>query len=576
MRACFLAVIGVLVAASAAMADPATQPAAPSATGLVVQLVDEQGKPLANQSICMMPVSVGYPQAEAGGPYHADKEGKVTIEPLPPGEHQYVLWQNRPVPTFVAIQMPPGEGQTTQAVKKGDLPGGMPDLDIKAKLHEDSGKRTVDVVITNNTDRPYKLSGTDLQLASGDYRIFPLGSGAWGATVPAKGKGSLQLAIYWDEYLHGGLWVSRRGEGTAEGIVPATPAGEGMTWYRVVVANNGSLPFALPKLDRTTGRVIDHAGKGVSGATVYLSSNQQVELLNGKNQYQRGEPVPWNGPTPQPYGGSKAVTDKDGLFTLTLVGGDRLVVVAGQLVWVARLEAGKGKQQAVRLPQPGKVTIAYDIEGAAKDGVVRLELKTWDMPDWLGVVRTELYVTCRNGQSIDVADLEPGEYDVCRWIECLRLGDMGEGGMLDRGTLKVESGKASKLEYVRSKGCPISGQVVGLKDANLPGAFIEVLPEQATGNRYVGDEWKLTVFDKLVTGPDGQFKTSRISPGTYMVTAYAYKPEDPNQAMDTGIRMPDLLGKVKVVVPETGQAPFVRIDIAHRSGEKAAAAVADN
>jgi hypothetical protein len=221
------------------------------------------------------------------------------------------------------------------------------------------------------------------------------------------------------------------------------------------------------------------------------------------------------------------------------------------------------------------VTIAYDIEGAAKEGVVRLELKTWNMPDWRGVVQTVSYVKCPNGQTVDVGELAPGEYDVFRWIETLVLGDGGHSGMLDRGTLKVESGKAARLEYVRTKGCPISGQVAGLKEAGLPGAFIEVLPEQATGNLLFGDEWKLTVFDLLVTGQDGHFKTSRISPGTYMVTAKAYKPvprsEDRSGITDLGgIRLPELLGKVKVVVPESGQAAPIRIEMRSDSAEEPA------
>jgi hypothetical protein len=571
MRACFLAAIGLLIAASAARAAPAAQPGNPPVTALVVHLVDEQGKPLTNQSICMMPVSVGYPQAEAGGPYNADKDGKVTIESLSPGEHRYVLRQEWPVPTFVTFQVPPAGLQTKVVLKRDELPGARPDIDIKAKVHEENGKRTVDLVISSNTEQPYELRSTDLQLVSGDYRIFPPASAVpTGGTVPAKSKGNLQLAIDWDEYLHGGLWVSRRGEHVAE-TVPATPAGEGMAYYRVVVANTGALPFVLPKLERTRGRVIDYAGKGVSGATVYLSSNQAVELYNGKNEFRWPEPVPYRGP-PCPYSGSRAVADKDGRFTLTLVGGDRLVVVAGQLVWVARLEAGK--EQTIRLPHPGKATIAYEIEGAAKEGVFRLQLMSWDMPDWRGVVQTTLYVKCPNGQTIDVADLTPGEYDVFREIDGLRVGDLGHSGMLDRGTLKVESGKAAKLEYVRTKGCPISGQVVGLKEAGLPGAFIDVRPEQATGDPRA-DEWKLTFFDALVTGPDGQFKTSRIAPGTYMVTAEASKPadrsEDTSAVILGGWLLPGFVGKVKVVVPESGEVKPIRIEIAPLSDKKAAA-----
>jgi hypothetical protein len=153
---------------------------------------------------------------------------------------------------------------------------------------------------------------------------------------------------------------------------------------------------------------------------------------------------------------------------------------------------------------------------------------------------------------------------------------MGFPSMLDRSRLKVEAGTAAKLEYVRPKGGPISGQVVGLKEAGLPGALVKVGTEQATGNPFVptlGDVWKSPVFDAVVTGPDGQFKTSRIPPGTYMVTASAWKPEPPSMAFHTGIRGPDFIGKVKVVVPEDGEVKPVRIEVPPLSGEKPAAPV---
>jgi hypothetical protein len=123
-------------------------------------------------------------------------------------------------------------------------------------------------------------------------------------------------------------------------------------------------------------------------------------------------------------------------FTISGAGGarDRLVVAAGGLTWLAKPQAGK--ELTIQLPQPGKVSIAYDIQGAAKEGVFRLELKTWDMPDWRGIVQIVRRVKCGNGEDVDVSDLTPGEYDVCRLVENLRVGDAGNSSMLDRGTLR--------------------------------------------------------------------------------------------------------------------------------------------
>ena len=553
--------------ATTAMLVPST--ASPRGTKVAAQLVDEEGKPLTNQSISVMPATVGYPQAEMGGPYIADKDGKVTLDSVSPGEHRYVLRQQLPVPTFVAGGLP-----AKVTVKNGEPSGGKPDLDVKAKVHEENGKRTVDLVITNNTDKPYELKSTDVQLASGDYRIFPPASAVpAGGTVPAKGKGSMQFSVDWDEYLHSGVWVSRRGEDIEE-KTPAAPPAVGMAYYRIDVGNCYSLPFELPTLGKFRGRVIDHAGRGLAGATVYLAGSQAMQVTNG----QPGAGHWYNGMLERfgAFGGSKAVTDKDGRFTLTVVGGDRVVVVAGEMVGLGRLQADK--EQPIQIPQPGKVTISYDIDGAAKEGVFRLQLMTWDMPEWRGVAGVERYVTCANGASLEVDGLPPGEYDVWRCKEplSLRVGDISIGGMLDRSRLTVEAGKAAKLEYVRPKGAPISGQVVGLKEAGLPGAFINVGTEQATGDPFAPtpeDVWKSPVFDAVVTGPDGRFKTSRIAPGTYMVLVKAHRPLPPGARRSTGLFFPQIVGKVKVVVPEDGEVKPVRIEVPPLSGEKPAAPV---
>jgi hypothetical protein len=343
--------------------------------------VDEQGQALTNQAISIMPVSVGYPQAEPVGPYFADRKGKVLIGPVPPGEHQYVLRQGWPVPTIVSLNAPlAGEAKTEVKVKKGELLGGTPDLDIKVKVREEKGTRSLDLTITGNTDKPYALSSTDLQLVSGEYRIFPPpGKVPNDAVVPAKG--SYQLVLDWDSYLHRGIWVSRRGEDIDEKS-PVTPAGAGLAYYRVDAGNCYSLPFALPALDKVQGQVLHHSGKGLAGATMYLVSGQHLQLVNG--QPGGGH---WSNGRLERFGGSagaKTITDKDGRFTLTAVAGDRLVVVAGDTVWLAPLQTAK--EQTIQLPQPGKVTISYDIAGAAKDGVIRLQLMTWDLPDRKSVV----------------------------------------------------------------------------------------------------------------------------------------------------------------------------------------------
>ncbi|HUS48018.1 MAG TPA: carboxypeptidase-like regulatory domain-containing protein [Phycisphaerae bacterium] len=335
----------------------------------------------------------------------------------------------------------------------------------------------------------------------------------------------------------------------ADGYLPEPVTPEPLTSPAVAK----DLVVRLKRGGEFRGRVVDHTGKPVAEATVYLAGNQALELTNGQNVF------PWG--DPGMFRGSKAVTDKDGRFTITGAGGakDRLVVAAGGLVWLAQPQPGK--EQAVRLPQPGKVSIAYDIEGAAQEGLFRLGLKTWEMPDWKGVVQTVRRAKCENGRDVTVVDLTPGEYDVCRQVEGLRVGDMGHGSLCDRGTLKVEPGKTAKLEFIRAKGSRVSGQAIGLKEANIAGAFITVRPEKATGDPRSRDEWKLPVYDALTCGADGRFKTSRLVPGSYLVVAEAYKPESRDEMRRTGRRLPSMIGTAKVTVPESGEPKPVRIEL---------------
>jgi len=294
--------------------------------------------------------------------------------------------------------------------------------------------------------------------------------------------------------------------------------------------------------------VLDHTGKPIVNAAVYLAGAQVLSLTNGRNDVDRGG---------SRFQGSKTFSNREGRFTLSGGGDakDRLVVVSDGLAWLVQPQAGQ--EQRIQLPQPATVSIKYDIEGAARLGVFRLELRTWEMPEWKGVATSERLIECENGKDVTVSDLTPGEYDVCRLIERLRVGDLGRSAMCDRN-LNLNIAQTATLEFVRPKGSAVSGQVLGLKEANLPGAFVQVRPESVTGNPRAKDEWKLTVFDALTTGPDGQFKTSRIAPGTYMVTAEAYGRDNGR----SGWRLPSLVGKTKVVVPETGQAEPVRIELA--------------
>jgi hypothetical protein len=114
---------------------------------------------------------------------------------------------------------------------------------------------------------------------------------------------------------------------------------------------------------------------------------------------------------------------------------------------------------------------------------------------------------------------------------------------------------------VRKGGHPITGQLTGLKDTGVAGAFIFVKDGKATGDPRKTDEWKLPTFDADVCAVDGQFKTEMMAPGEYMVIAEAYEPQDRSGGFRSGERSANYVGTAKVTVGEGGPPPQVRIEM---------------
>jgi hypothetical protein len=189
------------------------------------------------------------------------------------------------------------------------------------------------------------------------------------------------------------------------------------------------------------------------------------------------------------------------------------------------------------------------------------------MKGWKGVVASEQKPSVLNGGETVLKNLMPGVYGVAR-AKQLRLGDMGIGAFCDRRTITVEAGEVTAVDFVRRTGQPIEGEVVGLLEEEVPGAFIYIKSVDATGDPYNIDEWKLTIFDFLTCDVTGRFKTARILPGSYTVIANAYKPEPQTGGFrSTGIRLPDFIGTTKVTVPKDGQPLYVRIEIKPRPSQ---------
>jgi hypothetical protein len=368
---------------------------------------------------------------------------------------------------------------------------------------------------------------------------------AWGGAMSHSSRrpdGQFSERGGWHKGKKGGLRVLADGY-LPQPVVPDEVVEAPAMWINLVVR--------MRRGGEARGRVLDHAGKPVAGATVYLAGNQMLNLMDGKAEH---------------FSGSTAMTDAQGRFALSGGGTEknRLVIASAALaVWTAAVPEA-GKEATIKLPEPAALKVRCDIPGAGGQTRLHLHLKTWEMEGWKQFVDARRYLDVPNPGEPTFAGLTAGSYDLARTKD-LRVGDRGQGVFLDRRTITLEPGKTAVADFVRKGGHPIVGQLTGLKDTGVAGAFIFVKDGKATGDPRKTDEWKLPMFDADICAVDGQFKTETLSPGEYMVIAEAYKPEDRSLGFRSGWRLPDFLGTAKVTVRAEGPPPQVRIEMKPRA-----------
>ena len=366
----------------------------------------------------------------------------------------------------------------------------------------------------------------------------------------------------------------------------SNPRGEFSTsldWFagwrsRIVAAGYVSQPILteLPKAGATkvaglvirmkpgrqvSGHVFDYTGKPVPDAGVYVVGNPSINLTGGKAMELAGGFVEDRRPI-------RAATNADGAFTVTGLGGDddqRIAITSTALdLWVVSVpkEDAAIANLDIRLPQPGKLVVHYDIAGAPDAARLLLQLHTWEMPGWSGVT-DERCDPIRQRVEFVLDNLPPGDYTIDR---CKNHGlkNKWDEVLLDRRTVKIESGKTVVTDFVRPAGAPITGQVVGLDQGEVAAAkpvrvYVRVVPlrEERRSDR---------IFDSVAMEPDddpmdGRFVTERIPPGQYKVRAEVFIPETPQQQCSTGIVPPAFTGEAPVIVPEQGLPAPVTIPL---------------
>jgi hypothetical protein len=311
---------------------------------------------------------------------------------------------------------------------------------------------------------------------------------------------------------------------------------------------------------QVSGHVFDHAGKPVKDAGVYVVGNAGINLAGGR-AIELGE------------GGEdkkaiRVATDADGAFTVTGVGddADRIAISSSAIdLWVVAVPKGDAAVDnlEVRLPQPGKLIVRYNIAGAADKTRILTQLHTWEMPGWSSI-HNDRYDPIQQQVEFVRDNLAPGDYTIDR-SKNNGLKNAWDQTLIDRRTVKVKSGKTTVTEFVRLTGAPITGQVVGLDEGEVAKAkptrvYIRVeSPGKDPRYPLILDSVAIEAGDKPM---DGKFATERIPPGKYTVKAEVFVPEAELQRHSTGIVPPAFVGEVIVTVPAQGLPEPVKIPLA--------------
>jgi hypothetical protein len=368
-------------------------------------------------------------------------------------------------------------------------------------------------------------------------------------------------------------------------------------WTARVVAD-GYVPFVLldgkPDPDKDTieltvrlkrgrlikGRVRDHSGKPVEGASVFAVT------AGGINVYQ-GNAWSWGGEANNQA--HPVQTNDEGVFSLPVGDSTSIVVSCKQLDAFAvelpapekkAIDKKEVKDEArpkeelleVSLPQPGAIEIELDIPGAPDDGEIFYQMLKYDDPIYKRVESSRT-VAIKNGSKIVLDSLTPGRYQFWR-NRMLYMKSMGIGGALDRTFLEIKSGETFKFSLVRREGVNVKGTVTWPEDLVLDGVILRVL----SGDSVVDARGALDmapIFDAKVLysaprdpasddGPMGttrDFETEGLLPGEYKIVIEAYIPLTEEQQFRSGIVGPKYVVEKKIVVTDKPEDTPIKLEI---------------
>jgi hypothetical protein len=206
----------------------------------------------------------------------------------------------------------------------------------------------------------------------------------------------------------------------------------------------------------------------------------------------------------------------------------------------------------IRPPEPARLEIDLNIDGADKESVIFYQLLTQHRPEFAGV-RSLRGLKIANPGKLSLTALPPGKYQLSRNVTNDLPGIVTPGAMLDRQFFELKAGETKSIDFVRETGARIRGKITWPADTKLAGIVVSIQSETPEKSPFDDYEWTPT-YASQTAAADGTFLTERIPPGTYLLAARAYTPLTPGppeqrSRLGFGRVAPSFHAQVKIEVP---------------------------
>lgn len=500
------------------------------------------------------------------------EDGTFSLERMLPGRYQLFLSvpgiKGYAASTQILIDAE-APGQKPEAISVGDIvvvkkPAAEQENAVKPgeKPVEKPAATPVDKPVDKPADKPAQkkpgrtvtIRGKVLDDATGDpvQRIIVQGGMfdpanpnkvSWGFSEGRSSSrdGSFSTTIRWDDG-----WTARI---VADGYLPqpvitaAPPADKD----EIVVT------IRLKRGPKVRGVVFDHTGKPLKNAAVFAIGPTGLNLAGGS--------------AVSAYGGNdgdvaSVKTDDAGRFEIEAGEAKSLAVSHAQFdAWPATIPE-KG-DLTIRLPEPARVEVEIDVDGADKESTVFYQLLTSHMPEFVRLQSTRDLKAANPGK-LTLAALPPGKYQISRNV-MNNLGQIGFGAMLDRQFFEVKAGETKAINFARKSGARVRGKVTLPADTKLMGIVVAIRNEKAEKSPFDEHEWT-TVYASQTAEKDGTFRTERVLPGKYLLHVRAYTPLTEEQMRRTGFILPSFSAERRIEVPADGELTLEDIPLVPGAG----------